>query len=138
MSLEFTPEQIKFIMKETRAAIDKRIAAQTASAKGRVTGTSGGTGAVMAEVAASPGCWACEIGLNVACGTVIAGVVVATGGAAAAAVAAAVPAIVAATGLAEATVAGILTSLAGGGAAGVGSAVEMAISELCKAMGACS
>jgi len=83
-------------------------------------------------------CWSCKIGLNVGLGAVIAaaiGAAVATGGLA---LIPEVAVIAAATGLSEAVVMGILSSVVGGGAAGGATAVELMIEELCKAMGACN
>ncbi|NVK04655.1 MAG: hypothetical protein HWD92_07520 [Flavobacteriia bacterium] len=80
-------------------------------------------------LAASAGCWACEIGLNASIGGLLAGLTVASGGTFEAAVAA----VVAATALSEGVVAGILTALATGGLGGV----EAAIHALCVAMKAC-
>lgn len=78
---------------------------------------------------ASAGCWACEIGLNASIGGVLAAVAVAV-----APEAGFVAAVMAATGLGEALVTGILTTLCSSGAGGV----EVAIHALCEAMGACS
>lgn len=77
----------------------------------------------------SAACWACEIGLNATIAGILTAVAVA-----AAPEAGMVAAVVAATGLGEAVVTGILTSLCTAGVGGV----EAAIAELCKAMGACS
>ena len=92
------------------------------------------------ELAASLGdaakCWSCKIGLNVGLGAVIAAAIaaaVATGGLA---LIPEVAVIAAATGLSEAVVVGILSSVVGGGAAGGTAAVELMIEELCQAMGA--
>jgi hypothetical protein len=78
---------------------------------------------------ASIECWSCEIGLNASIGGILAAVAVA-----AAPEEGMLAAVAAATGLGEVVVTGILTALCIAGTGGI----EVAILELCKAMGACS
>lgn len=83
-------------------------------------------------------CWSCKIGLNVSLGAAIAAAIAAAVVSGGLALIPEVAVIAAATGLSEAVVTGILSSVVAGGAAGGATAVELMIEELCKAMGACN
>lgn len=130
-SPNFTEEQIKFIMSQTKNATSNLVAKSSSSTIG---------------LGSSIGCTACEIGLNVGIGAVVAGVVAAfiagsilTAGALDAALVPVVGLIAAATGLDAAAITSVFSAvLIGGGAAGGAAAVEAIISRLCSAMGACS
>jgi len=132
-SPNFTEEQIKFIMSQTKNATSNLIARSSSSATG--LGSSW-----------SPGCTACEIGLNVGIGAVVAGVVAAfvagsilTAGALDAVLAPVVALIATATGLNALAISSVFSAvLIGGGVAGGAAAVEAIISGLCNTMGACS
>jgi hypothetical protein len=118
LSMEFTVDQMRHIRQE----VDRSVHA---------------TGIQERSLGDEIACVSCTIGLNVALGAVIAGAIaaiIATGGVAAAPIAAAVATISAVIGISATVVTAVLS---GAALAGIGTALELAIQGLCKAMNAC-